>query len=117
MLMNVLNYMNQQNNFFKSYGVISANEIYSVLGLPFPKVFICNTNRNDQTVNDNGGHWICIYGTKNKQYEIFDSFGFSLNSYEKDISFLNTLNPVENCIRHQPFNSDKCGKYVLYYIH
>jgi hypothetical protein len=98
LLMKVLDYMIRDTLYFESYGVVSYNELDKCIKLPSPKVYICNTHRDDRNYGYDG-HWICIYSENDQSYEVFDSFGLSLSYYGSEGASLEKLKPLENCSR------------------
>jgi hypothetical protein len=92
-------------------GVISADQVKSMLNVPSPKMYIANL----QSSKFRGNHWISIYSPKLNEYEIFDSYGKSVRSFGMYFNELAKLNPLENCKTLQSLSSSVCGQYALFY--
>lgn len=76
--------------------------------------FIVNTNRSDQP----GEHWIAIHVPKTGRIEYFDSYGLPPYHTEFYKFFkLNRRKFVFNNHRIQSDQSQKCGKFALYFIY
>jgi len=91
-------------------GVYAANEIFNVKP---PAFVIVNTDEKGR----NGKHWVAMYINKNR-CEFFDSFGQSPTYYHKywETNFKRySKDYVYNKVVLQNPQSNKCGKFCIYY--
>jgi hypothetical protein len=67
-----------------------------------------------------GQHWVTVYHTNRSTIEVFDSYGISLEKYNKQwetFFFLFAENIVQNTRIIQNLMTNVCGEHALTYIH
>ena len=104
-------------------GVFSSDKLPSINFNPKPVIFIANTLHSNTSVTT-VGHWVCFYLEFQPVGNMifFDSFGFPPGFYNSDfLTFINEKYPKFNVfdfgVQMQPNESQKCGLYVLNFVH
>jgi hypothetical protein len=107
---------NQIRNKMRSYsqfrGVFARNEFREALhkcrNLDTESAFIINTDPESKP----GEHWLAVYYTPYKQFNFFDSYGLSPNTYGFSNDVFSEYN--KRCV--QALESDTCGQHCIYYL-
>ena len=93
-------------------GVFSIDLLQSISVQP--KLIICNTDPSFEK----GEHWVLFFFPENNIAEFYDPLGRSLNFYDKEFGeFISKYSDkyMLSSVRTQPYNSNLCGEYCLYY--
>ena len=77
----------------------------------YPSGLIANTDPHGQP----GTHWVAMYFESSRESELFDSYGFSPETYNMDTYILGEVT-YHNDKPLQGLNSDVCGIYCLFYL-
>lgn len=88
-------------------GVFARDQLPNLKEIPRPFALVFNTDPHDKP----GKHWLAIYGPRNGQLELFDSFGMNPDYYGLSYSFKYSHSTF------QSLTSDLCGHYTLYFIY
>lgn len=94
-------------------GVFSINTMPK--GLKKRHFLIANTDLSTSP----GSHWICVLKNDQNEIELFDSLGIDsikLQWFISHCKFATKKALRYNISQVQSFNSDTCGKFVIYFI-
>lgn len=103
-----------ENNIYKTWNVFPIDLLPENIGNR--QTFIVNTAPS----YTRGEHWVSIYFPRNSEAEFFDSLGKCPSTYsQKLLDFLIENSPkgfAYNYKRLQPYFSDSCGVFCLYFL-
>lgn len=94
--------------------VCAADELPSNISKR-PSVYIVNSDRKGRP----GRHWMAFYFPKKGPSEFFDPLGRAPTYYNrtfKKVLLRNGPRYVYNRFRVQPYNTDTCGPFCLYFV-
>jgi hypothetical protein len=104
----IINENMKLNNFI--LGVYSSNEIGFISSIKkYPVCLIMNTD----TTGLPGKHWLVIIVHSKVKFEIFDSFGHTLDHYNLRHILPEKISIIYNKIKVQDDNSQTCGFHCL----
>lgn len=89
-------------------GVFARDELPDLSQAKRPFALVFNTDPKDKP----GQHWLAIFGPKQGQLELFDSFGLAPHFYS-----LESLDFKHHICRYQSFESTLCGHYCIMFIY
>ena len=102
----------KMRSFSQFRGVFARNEFREALHkcreLDTEGGFIINTDPDSKP----GEHWLAVYYTQYKQFNFFDSYGLSPNTYGFNNDAFSQYN--KRCV--QALVSDTCGQHCIYYL-
>lgn len=99
------------------FDVISSDKLENFIKVSEKKkyVFILIVNLDPSYLR--GSHYIVV-AKLSYEYEVYDSYAKNMHLYNKTwFAYLQSKNPVQNCISHQLDSSLLCGGFCLRYIH
>ena len=96
-------------------GVYPSDKLPTIIFKSYPALFMANVD----TSGNPGSHWVAFYFTKDREGELFYSYGQSPSNYTQTFStFLdnNSSRWTFNSVTLQRVNSKVCGHYCLYFV-
>ena len=92
--------------------------VYAIDNLPEIKTYPSGLIFNNQSIKEEGEHWLAIYFIDKNRCEFFDSFGRSPKKFENVYSFIHKFSNIcmTNKFVIQNLNSSYCGLYCIYFL-